>query len=152
MSRERVGRPCTVCNHPERQEIDKALVSGTVYRKLSETYGLAASSLCRHRKGHIPAQLAKVYEAAEVSRAAELVREEENHKAAEIGQGLDVLRQLKAINGATLAILKEARADKKHSLSLQAIDRVCKQLELQGRLVGMLQDNGPQINVLINPE
>lgn len=152
MSRERVGRPCTVCNHPERQEIDKALVSGTVYRKLSETYGLTASSLCRHRKGHIPAQVAKAFEATEVSRAAELVREDQNHKAAEVGQAIDVVRQLKAINAACLEILQSSRADGKHAISLKAVDRIHRQIELQARLIGELQEAGPQVNVLVAPE
>jgi hypothetical protein len=152
MSRERVGRPCTVCNHPERQEIDKALVSGTVYRKLSETYGLAASSLCRHRKGHIPAQLVKAFEAAEMSRTVELVQEEESHRAAEIGQAIDVVRQLKAINAACLEILQSSRADGKHAISLKAVDRIHRQIELQAKLLGELQDNGPQVNILVAPQ
>ena len=61
------------------------------------------------------------------------------------------MRQLKAINGATLAILKEARADKDGELALKAVDRIQRQLELQAKLLGELQQEGT-INVTVSPE
>lgn len=127
-------RTCTVCTHENRPEIDRSLVSGTSLRIIAGQWSVSKSALYRHKQEHLPGHLAKA------------------HEEESIGQAIDVVRQLKAINATTLAILQEARSDKKHSLSLQAIDRVCKQLELQGRLVGQLQDNGPQINVLIAPQ
>lgn len=66
---------------------------------------------------------------------------------------LVVVQQLRAINSATLQVFQKARESEKHSLSLQAVDRVYKQIELQAKLLGELQDSGgPTVNVLIAPE
>jgi hypothetical protein len=47
---------CTVCNHPARPEIDRALIDGVPYRTLAAAHGLSASALCRHIK-HLRHQL-----------------------------------------------------------------------------------------------
>lgn len=50
-------------------------------------------------------------------------------------------------------MLQKARESEKHSLSLQAVDRIHRQIEPQAKLLGELQDGGgPQVNVLIAPE
>ena len=69
-----------------------------------------------------------------------------------VGEAIDVVRQLKAINVACLEILQKSRADGAHAVSLRAVDRIQKQIELQARLLGELQEQGPQVNVLIAPE
>ena len=48
---------CTVCNHPSRPEIDRALIQGVALRTLAATHALSASALCRHTR-HIRHQLA----------------------------------------------------------------------------------------------
>jgi len=47
---------CTVCNHPSRPEIDRALIDGVPYRTLAVAHGLSPSALCRHTR-HIRHQL-----------------------------------------------------------------------------------------------
>jgi hypothetical protein len=87
--------------------------------------------LNRHKK-HIPARLAKASEAAEVIQADTL------------------LARLLSLNAETMAILREARAGriKDNELALRAIARAEKQLELQGKLLGDLNDT-PTVNVLM---
>jgi hypothetical protein len=63
-----------------------------------------------------------------------------------------VVQQLRAINSACLEVLQKSRTDGKHSLSLQAVDRIHRQIELQAKLLGELQETGPQVNVLVAPE
>ncbi len=49
--------PCTICQHPQRQEIDQALVAGSVtLAALSQEYGLSTSALHRH-KAHLQAKV-----------------------------------------------------------------------------------------------
>jgi hypothetical protein len=146
-----MGRPCTTCSHPERYEIDRALVEFVPYRKLSARYGISAASLSRHRKGHLPAHLARSLEAQEARRFAKLgahqaARAEDNSR-----QALDVVQQLKIINSACLEVLKNAREAKRDGTLLQAVDRIHRQIELQARLLGDLE-SGPQVNVLLAPE
>ncbi|HEV2125084.1 MAG TPA: hypothetical protein VGW38_20230 [Chloroflexota bacterium] len=90
-------------------------------------------SLYRHRDSCLPATLVKAAEQEDVAHA------------------LDVVKQLKAINAASLTILNEARQSGKPALALQAIDRIHKQIELQAKLLGDL-DERPQVNVLVSPE
>jgi len=66
-------------------------------------------------------------------------------------QALDVLQQLRTINGAALTVLRDARAAQDGDLALKAIDRICRQIELQAKLLGDL-DERPVVNVLLSPE
>ncbi len=83
--------------------------------------------------------------------ATSLVRQQVAQEAADARQVLDVLQQLKAINASSLAILKESRDNKQHSIALQAIDRVHRQIELQAKLLGDLQQEGTT-NITINAQ
>lgn len=147
-----MGRPCVTCTHPKRYEIEKGLVEGVPYRILTKKYGPSSASLSRHRNEHLPAHLAKAHEAERAKRVAKL----EDHQAARTEQStqqaLDVVQQLRAINGACLEVLQKSRTDGKHSISLKAVDRIHRQIELQAKLLGELQEQGPQVNVLIAPE
>lgn len=125
---------CTVCAHPERRAIDKALAIGQeTVRDIAGRTGLSRMALWRHKDDHLPARLAKAQEATDV-RAA-----------------LDVVQQLKAINAASLEVLAQAREQKRGGLVLFAVDRIQKQIELQAKLLGELDDR-PTINVLVAPE
>jgi hypothetical protein len=72
-------------------------------------------------------------------------------EAEDVREALDVIKQLKAINAASLHILKEAREQGKQGTALAAIDRIHKQIELQAKLLGEL-DDGPRVNILISTE
>ena len=127
-------RTCTVCTHPERRAIDQELVAGhLVNRRIAARHRLVESSVRRHAANHLPASLAKAAAAEDVAHA------------------IDVVRQLKAINGACLAVLDGARRTGDGELVLKAADRVQKQIELQAKLLGEL-DERPQINLLVAPE
>jgi len=147
-----MARRCTICHHPDRVEIEKALVQSEPFRDIAARFGTSASALHRHKSSHLAAQLAKAYETGLVTPATELAQEAETHKARDLGRAIDVAVQLRAINAACLEILQKSRASEKHSISLRAVDRIHRQLELQARLLGELQEAGPQVNVLIAPE
>jgi len=125
---------CTVCAHAERRAIDRELVAGhLVNRRIATQRTLSEAAVRRHAANHLPATLVAAAEAEDVRHA------------------LDVLAQLKAINGASLAILSEARHQRDPDTALKAIDRIQRQIELQAKLLGELDDR-PQINVLVMPE
>jgi hypothetical protein len=126
-------RVCTICTHPRRQAIDKALVGGATMRELAAKYRVSPDAMERHNAAHLPKAMIK---AAEVE---------------EVRQALDVVQQLKAINGATLQILMDARATGDADTALKAIDRIHKQIELQAKLLGELSD-APQVDVVLMPE
>ena len=43
------GRPCSICNHPHRKEIDIEIAKGTALAKISADIGGSESALRRHR-------------------------------------------------------------------------------------------------------
>jgi transposase-like protein len=56
-----VPTPCVTCAHPDREEIDRALVLGAAsMRALARRFGMDRSSLARHRQAHVTPALARV--------------------------------------------------------------------------------------------
>jgi len=128
-----MSRTCQTCNHAEVAAIDRGLAAGQSLRDLSALFRVSEDSLARHRDAHIPPVVARAQEAEDITR------------------GLDVVKQLKAINGVTMQILHEARQQKNPDVALKAVDRVQRQITLQAKLLGDL-DERPQINVVLSPE
>lgn len=126
-------RTCTICGHSERTAIDGALASGTAYRNIAEHFHVSTTAVARHASEHV-AQAVAASQAAKSDRAA-----------------LDVVVQLRAINDAALAVLKDARAAGDGDLTLKAIDRLQRQIELQAKLLGDLSD-APQVSFILAPE
>jgi hypothetical protein len=94
---------------------------------------LSRPAIQRHKAEHLPQTMVKAKESEDV------------------GHAIDVVKQLKAINGASLQILNEAGLAGNSELVLKAVDRVLRQVELQAKLLGEL-DERPQVNVLLAPE
>lgn len=128
-----MGRVCTICVHAEREAINAALLTGTALRDIAGQFGVSKSSLDRHKEEHLPVALVKAQEVEDVR------------------QALDIVAQLKAINGAALTVLGEARRSGNGELALKAIDRIQRQIELQAKLLGEL-DERPQINLVVSAE
>ncbi len=126
-------RSCTVCEHPKREEIDRALVGETSNLSVSSLFGVSESAVRRHKANHLPARLVMAEKAAEVAQADALLEE---------------VRELQA---RTLAILEAAEETKQHRTALSAIREARSNLELLAKLLGEL-DERPQVNILISAE
>ena len=126
-------RSCTVCSHDALEHINAALLSEVALRDIARQYRVSKDALSRHKQGHIPQHLAKASNAAEVVKADSL------------------LDRLQSLNTETMLILKEAREGDDNELALKAIARAEKQLELQAKLLGELNE-GTTVNVLVAPE
>ena len=128
-----------MCAHSERAEIDHALLDGQPFRNIAVRFGTSTSALVRHKSNDIPATLAKAKQAEEEVRAETLYD------------------RLKAINRETAEILAEARESGSLSIALAAINRVERQLELEARLLGQLNDAtkvavGIKVNAVDHPQ
>jgi len=128
-----VPRACTVCAHPDRDAIDRAIVAGQGAPEIAALYRVSSDAVLRHKGGHIRPLVLQAQRNADESRA------------------LDIIAQLKVINHTSLAVLKEAREARDGELALKAVDRIHKQIELQAKLLGEL-DERPVVNLLIAPE
>ena len=102
-----VGRKCSVCNHPDRNEIDKALVTrSTSYRNISERFGVSVGALSRHKANHLP-RLVQAAEAAEEAQA--------------VTSGAALIDELDRLLERALAILEAAEGSGQLRVALQAI-------------------------------
>lgn len=126
-------RTCSICTHERREAIDRAIVDVEPYRSIAERFGVSIGAIARHKAGHLPSTLAKAREAEEVARADDLVG------------------RLMELNRETWAVLREARRVGAAELALKAIARAEKQIELQAKLLGELQQEGT-VNILVCPE
>jgi hypothetical protein len=126
-------RVCTVCSHAEREAIDAALVAGEPFRRIAARFTLSDASVRRHKADHLPAALAQ-------AKAAE-----------DADSAIDLMGQLKRANRMAWEIAEEARAKGPNGAetALKALDRVQRQLELVGKLLGQLQEAAPVVNVLV---
>lgn len=128
-----MARPCSVCSDSRRAEVNAALTEGRPLRDIAEQFRIAVTSLHRHSRRHLGAQLLE----ADVSqpgtlldRVAALARE-----AARLGR--------KAERGGDL------RA------ALAAVREMTRLAELVGRLTGELREGAAvavQVNVGDGPD
>jgi hypothetical protein len=70
-----MARTCTVCQHPQRDEIDSLLVANVSMRDISGRYELSKSALGRHSTSHVAEAIAKASDLAAVVTADQLVGE-----------------------------------------------------------------------------
>jgi hypothetical protein len=127
-----MAQKCGICIHPDREKIEKAIISGTTLREISGKWEISKSAIDRHKKDHLPTKLVKAAETREINTAGAL------------------LDQLFEITRETEAILKEMRKkgnDKDNRGALFALRRLERQLELQAQLLGRL---GPSTAVQVN--
>jgi hypothetical protein len=128
-----VPRSCTICEYPEREAIDRALVGDASNRSVASLYDVSEASVRRHKANHLPAKLVMA------------------EKAAEVVQADNLLEQVRDLQQSTLNILAEAEQAKQYRTALSAIREARGNLELLAKLLGELDDR-PQVNVLISPE
>lgn len=139
-------RKCSVCVHPERGLIDKAIVAGESYRDISGRFGVSRSAIERHANGHLPATLVEAEGAKEVVRAGDLLDEVNSLK----DRALTILDTAeKAEDWRTaLGCIKEARGSiellAKMIVAIQAsagvdVLRAPEWLELRQRIITSLQ-------------
>ncbi len=126
-------RRCTICGHKKRADIDQALVAGDRFRNIAEQYSVTLAPLVRHRDDHLPADLVKAHEAAEVARAD------------------DLLTQVRDLRDKALGVLKQAEEAKDFQVAVAAIREARGCLQLLGKLAGELKD-APTINMILMPE
>ena len=134
-----MAQPCSVCTHADAVLINAALVARQPYRHIAKRFGVSLAALSRHAKNCMPAI---------IDAGLDAMDERERRETAE---ALDTVRQLRTINSVSLSILSEARDAGEPDTALRAIDRIQKQIELQAKLIGDLQQEGTT-SILISAE
>ena len=124
-----MARQCSICTHPERAEIDEAIVTRTgSLRKISKDFGVSETSLHRHAKNHITESLTKAGQAKAI-------------------QATDLFEKLEAWEQEVQLIFQEAKKSGNANVALLAIDRGSKLIELFAKLKGLLKDVEVNVNI-----
>ena len=127
-------RSCTVCAHPRREGIDRALIEGVSAAEISGRYRtLGERAVRRHRSNHLPAKLVMA------------------EKAAEVAEADNLLDQVGDLQRRALAILDKAEEAGELKTALSAIREARGNLELLAKLLGEL-DERPVVNLNVSPE
>src|SRR5215213_908777 len=126
-------RSCTICEHPEREAIDRTLAGDASNRSVASLYDVSEASVRRHKSNHLPAKLAKAHQAEEASRAD------------------DLLRQVRALQSKTLNILLRAEGAGDLRTALSAVREARGNVKLLAKLSGEL-DESPVLNLHISAE
>jgi hypothetical protein len=132
------GRPCTICRHLDRDEIDQQLIASTALKPISERLGVTVQALIRHRNLHLPQA---VRDAAEGTRAA-----------AERERGGDLLAAARALHGKALDLMRQAERARDLRTALAGIREAARCVELQGRLMGQIRETTQTVNVTVSAE
>lgn len=126
-----MARTCTICAHPQRAEIDRALAAGqTANTTIASQFAVSEQALRRHKAQHLPAALTKAQEVREVAQAD------------------DLLAQVKRLQVITMNVLKLAYDSQDLRTALQGVSQARQNLELVGRIVGELEAERVQVAVV----
>ena len=118
-----MSRTCTICRHTDRDAINKALVEGRPYRGIAVQFKTSEAAMYRHKRRHLSRALIQ------------------SKTAKEEVQADRVFDRLKQLHEETRGILRTALEAGDGRLALQAVARVEKQLELEARLLGELDES-----------
>ncbi len=126
-------RSCTVCEHPEKEAMDRALVGGASNRSLASLFGVSEAAVRRHKAKHLPAKLVMAEKAAEVAEAG------------------DLLEQVRDLQSRAYGILDKAEGAGDLRAALGAIREARGNLALLAKLLGEL-DERPVVNLNLSSE
>lgn len=133
-----VARRCTVCQHPDREAVDAAIISAEPALAIAERFGLTRHAITRHAAAHVGGAV----RAAEEARDGQL-----------LARGEDLAREVLALRVEARAIGEAARSGDPPDLrtALSAIDRQARLIELQAKLLGDLETRAT-VDLRLDPD
>ena len=128
-----MAQVCTICSHNDKDKINRALLTGQSNRSIAAQYGLAETSLRRHKDNHLTQALIKGKEVQEVTQADTLIGDLQFLK----GKAMTLLGKAQEVDDlkAASSLIGQAR---------QVIETLA---EVRGEL-----DRTQTVNIFINPQ
>jgi len=115
-----VPRRCTVCAHPQREEIDRAIARGESYRNIAQRHSVSITAIHRHARSHLP-------QPVQAAVHAEMVE-----------HGASILSQVRELNRKARQLLDEAAAKGRYTGAAAFLKEARELLTLEARLLGEL--------------
>lgn len=127
--------PCIICNRPDREAIEHALVQGQSLREVGRAYGIQHSAVFRHKRDHTPNEIATL-------NVAHLVRDKGT-----------ALARLESLYSTADKLLKKALKDSTSvNGQVQIVKEVRSCLELIAKMTGELNERPQTVNLMMAPE
>jgi len=127
-------RTCTVCSHPNRADIEDAIViHSQSKRRIAAQHGVTEQALRRHLREHLPALLALARDAERAARADTL------------------LDRIEALQSRTEEALAKAESSDNLFATFRGISEMRRNLELIGEVTKEL-NRTPSLNLHLNAE
>jgi hypothetical protein len=124
------GSKCTVCNHPDRAQIDLAIASGLAKKRIAARFGgLSMDAVWRHGKDHLPAEM-------RAALALRLIRKEGDTRAVLLEEGASSIEAIRALRGPMFARFLAACDCGDDRSAAQLAGRIHEGLSLGARITG----------------
>ncbi len=161
-----MARSCSVCNHPQRQEIDRMLLSGEPiariarhFAKFSHDYSLSRDSLSRHKLNHLREDLDDVRSVMMQAREESLneIKKREideikkaatSNLAARLEAAENYLDQIREIRCRAAGMLEKAEV----SNDLKAAAPLLREIRAQIELMTEMESKIKMGQIGVNPE
>lgn len=130
-----MSRPCTICTHEKRSEIEAEIVSGESFRVISRQFGVGHDAVQRHAANHLAAAIQEV----------------KQEQAVQSGSlALDRMTRGEAIVDEIIAYAwgKGKKDVKMPELALKALAELRRQVELRAKLEGELDERSITITAI----
>ncbi len=141
------GRRCTICQHPQRPNIDLAIATGISRRLIAVRFKVSADAAWRHGRAHLTPEI-------RAALATKVLAREGDMRRILLEEGTGVVEALKAIRGPLFGMFLAAvdLGDAKAATALSG--RLHESLSLTAKLTGeLVPHTGVSItNVLLSPD
>ena len=145
-----MGMSCTICRHPQKDDIDTALMGTDTIRNISALYDVSTGALQRHKKDHLIDKLAEVQKARED--ALKGFREKVAVNAqTDLSRADDLLSQVHDLRQKAVSLLNQAEESGDLRTALAGIKEARGCIELLARIDGQL-DERTQVNITLSTE
>ena len=124
---------CTVCNHPQRRDLERAHIAGATVRELAIRFGRNKSTISAHLNKHVP-------------QAAQRARDAAQARAVEAGDS--ILNELHTLCEEARRL--QGKAERKNDVrtAIAAIRELVRMVELKARILGEIRDKEVSITNL----
>lgn len=126
-------KACPVCVHPERDAIDRRLISAVSTHRIATEYALSRATVWRHGKEHLPVAMVSAAVASEGERAG------------------DLLSEVNGIASQQQRLLDKAETDKDFRAAIAAGRELLRCVELTAKLRGDIA-TASTINIVASPD
>lgn len=143
---------CSICSHPKREEIDRAILSGEPVRAVARQFGVSRSALNRHKNnGHLSKAIARATAKEAglvVSDGAPTPGPQEIRAAREVAVGGALIEQMRDLLATARRLLTSAETQDDLRAAAPLLGQVRQTLETIGKITGEIpRDGGATVNV-----